>query len=109
MSAAFYVELEFQRTGYVVYRLYRAAHGTIPNTTTRANVSYVQFNADRAQLTDGAELQQTTINLTNAFVQRPEFFQVYPISMSNAQFVNKLFDKHSFYHSRRNGSSRLTR
>src|SRR6185503_2613245 len=52
-----------------------------------------QFNNDRAQLTEGAELQQTTINLTNAFVQRPEFFQVYPISMSNGQFVNKLFDK----------------
>ena len=92
VSAAFYVELEFQRTGYVVYRLYRAAHGTFPNTTTRANVSYAQFNADRGQLTEGAQLQQSTISLANAFVGRPEFLQAYPNSLSNAQFVNKLFD-----------------
>ena len=92
VSAAFFVELEFQRTGYVVYRLYRAAHGTTPNTTTRANVSYAQFNSDRAQLDEGAGLPQSTMNLANAFVQRPEFLQAYPVSLSNAQFVNKLFD-----------------
>ena len=34
----------------------------------------------------------STINLANAFVARPEFLQAYPNTLSNAQFVNKLFD-----------------
>ena len=92
VSAAYFVELEFQRTGYVVYRLYRAAHGTMPNTATRANVSYAQFNSDRGQLLEGAGLGQSTINLANAFVERPEFLQAYPNNLTNAQFVNQLFD-----------------
>lgn len=94
VSAAFFIELEFQQTGYVVYRFYRAAYGTRVNAPTRANVTFQQFIADRAQLVGGAGLPQNTINLANNFVTRPEFKAVYPDdgSMTNAQFVNKLFD-----------------
>jgi hypothetical protein len=94
VSAAFFIELEFQETGYVVYRFYRAAYGTLANAPTRANVTFQQFIADRAQLVGGAGLPQNTINLANNFVARPEFKAVYPDdgSMTNAQFVNKLFD-----------------
>lgn len=92
VSAAFFIELEFQQTGYVVYRLYRAAYGTRPGAPTRANISFAQFLPDRAQLVGGAGLAQNTINLANAFVARPEFKTAYPDTWTNAQFVNQLFD-----------------
>ena len=42
VSGAFFVELEFQRTGSVVYRIHKASYGTRP--------SYGQFMPDRSQL-----------------------------------------------------------
>ena len=92
VSAAFFVELEFQRTGYVVYRLHRAAFGTWPGAPTRANLTYTQFTADRALLPEGSNIAQTTINFANGFVSRPEFLNFFPANQTNAQFVNKLFD-----------------
>jgi photosystem II stability/assembly factor-like uncharacterized protein len=93
VSAAYFVENEFQRTGYVVYRMHRASFGTWPGGPQRANLSYAQFMADRSFLTDGPGLPQSTIDFANAFVQRPEFITAYPTSnFTNAQFVNKLFD-----------------
>ena len=92
VSAAFFVELEFQRTGYVVYRMHRAAFGTLPNTTTRANITFAQFIADRALLPEGSDIAQTTINFANTFVQRTGFLAEYPARLSNAQFVSQLFD-----------------
>lgn len=93
VSAAFFIELEFQETGFVVYRLHRAAFGTrqMPDQT-RANVSYAQFMADRAQLTGGPALPASTADFAARFVQRPAFLAVYPATQPNAQFVNTLFD-----------------
>ncbi|HZE69176.1 MAG TPA: FG-GAP-like repeat-containing protein, partial [Pyrinomonadaceae bacterium] len=92
VSAAFFIELEFQETGYVVYRFHRAAFGTWPNTSTRVNMTFAQFMADRGQLVAGSGLPQSTESFANGFVQRTEFLQTYPVSQSNAQFVNQLFD-----------------
>jgi hypothetical protein len=92
VSAAFFVELEFQRTGSVVYRMHRAAFGTLPNTTTRANITFLQFIADRALLPENSDIAQITISFANTFVQRSGFLIAYPASLTNAQFVNKLFD-----------------
>jgi hypothetical protein len=84
VSGAFFAELEFQRTGSVVYRLFKAAYGEHP--------LYAQFMPDRTQLVDGPQLPATTLSYANRFVQRPEFKAAYPDSMTAAQFVNKLFD-----------------
>ncbi len=92
VSAAFFIELEFQRTGYVVYRMHRAAFGTWPGAPTRANLTYTQFTADRALLPEGSDIAQTTITFANGFVSRPEFFNVFPATQTNAEFVNELFD-----------------
>jgi hypothetical protein len=92
ISGAFFVEQEFQRTGYVVYRMHRAAFGTWPNTSTRANLTAAQFFADRPLLPEGADVAQSTANFANTFVQRLAFLQVYQTSLTNAEFVNKLFD-----------------
>jgi hypothetical protein len=93
VSAAFFIELEFQQTGYVVYRMYRAGYGTIPNAPSRASLTYSQFIADRAQLVGGAGLPQSTIAFANTFVTRPEFKQAYQDSLPAATFVNQLFDR----------------
>ena len=84
VSAAYFVENEFQQTGYVVYRLHRAALGLIPD--------YTHFMVERNSLTAGPQLQQSTLDYTNQFVERGIFKQFYPDSMTPAQYVNKLFD-----------------
>jgi hypothetical protein len=110
VSGAFFMELEFQETGYVVYRLHRAAHGLISTCfgpeealcsdtclapcepRSRAKVVHSQFVMDRAQLVGGPDVVQNAMNFANSFVQRPEFNQAYPDAMTPSDFVNKLFD-----------------
>ncbi|MGA9994224.1 MAG: DUF4214 domain-containing protein [Pyrinomonadaceae bacterium] len=84
ISAAFFVELEFQQTGYVVYRLNRAALGLIPD--------YTHFMMDRNRLVGGPQLDHSTQDFANAFVESGIFKQFYPDSMTPEQFVGKLFD-----------------
>jgi hypothetical protein len=84
VSAAFFVEQEFQQTGSFVYRLYKGALGRLPD--------YAEFSTDRGKVIGGPDLSANKTALLNEFVQRPEFKQFYPDSMTNAQFVNKLFD-----------------
>ncbi len=93
VSAAFFVELEFQETGYVVYRFYRAAFGSMaaPNQT-RANLVFDEFTRDRSQIIAGPMLEQSTREFADRFIQREQFTAAYPLTMTNAQFVNKLFD-----------------
>jgi hypothetical protein len=92
VSAAYFVELEFQQTGYVVYRIYRAALGPSPSSPNRANISYQQFMPDRSQLVAGPQLPQSTLDFANRFVQRAEFLSKYRNNGTNSQFVNALFD-----------------
>ena len=84
VSAAFFVEQEFQQTGSVVYRLNKAALGLIP--------SYGHFMQDRNRLIGGPQLPQSTLDFATAFVMAGAFTQFYPNSLSAAEFVNKLFD-----------------
>ena len=96
VSAAFFIELEFQQTGSVVYRFYRASFGTRPAPDqTRANVTYEQFMNDRPQIIGGPQLEASTMAFANQFVQRSAFLARYPASQTNAQFVNALFDSAS--------------
>jgi hypothetical protein len=93
VSAAFFIELEFQQTGSVVYRLYRAAYGTMASPDrTRANILYAQFMPDRSQLVGGTQLQESTADFASRFVQRAAFKQAYPDTMSNTDYVNRLYD-----------------
>ena len=93
VSAAFYVELEFQQTGFVIYRLNRAAFGLrAAPAQTRALVPYEQFMRDRAQLIGGAQLPASTQAFVDRFVLRREFLAKYPATLTNAQYVNTLFD-----------------
>jgi hypothetical protein len=84
VSAAFFIENEFQQTGSFVYGLYRGGLGRQPN--------YAEFTVDRSKVVAGANLETSKNLLANDFVQRSEFEQLYPDSMDNIQFVNKLFN-----------------
>jgi hypothetical protein len=83
-SAAFMIETEFQQTGYFVYRLYNSSFGRRP--------TYSEFNVDRKKVIGGPQLNASKTALVNTFVQRDQFKAVYPDSLSNLDFVNKLFD-----------------
>jgi YVTN family beta-propeller protein len=90
VSAAFFIELEFQETGYVVYRMYRGAYGSRAAAPARADVNFAQFIADRSLIVGGSGLPQSTIDYANTFVARPEFTQKYPAGAADA-FVNNLY------------------
>ncbi|HXD31378.1 MAG TPA: VCBS repeat-containing protein [Pyrinomonadaceae bacterium] len=83
-SAAFLVESEFQQSGYFVYRLFNASFGRRP--------TYSEFTIDRAKVVGGPNLSANKITLVNNFVQRDQFKTVYPDSLTNTEFVNRLFD-----------------
>jgi hypothetical protein len=85
VSAAFFIELEFQETGYYVYRFYKASFGRQPN--------YTEFTADRGlYCEDCSTLEESKQYFADGWVQRSAFVAAYPNTMGNTEFVNKLFD-----------------
>src|SRR5207245_7255589 len=107
-SAAFYLSIEFQQTGYLVERLYRAAYGDAIGTSTnptphQLQVPIVRFNEfllDTQQIGQGvvvgqigweAVLENNKQAFTLESVQRSRFTSAYSTSMTPAQFVNQLF------------------
>jgi hypothetical protein len=84
VSAAFFIEQEFQDTGSFVYRFYRASYGHRP--------AYAEFLSDRSKVVGGSNLEANKQAFANEWVGRTAFQQVYPTTMTTPQFVNKLFD-----------------
>jgi hypothetical protein len=84
VSAAFFDAKEFQLTGSFVYGLYKGSLGRNPRFT--------EFMPDRSRITVGDTLDSSKQALADDWVSRAEFKAQYPASMSNADFVNKLFD-----------------
>jgi hypothetical protein len=82
VSAAFFIEQEFQRTGSFVYRLYQGG--------LARHSSYQEFNNDRAQVVEGSNLEATKQALALAFVQRTEFVQKYVGQTTAEPFVDAL-------------------
>ena len=82
VSAAFFIEQEFQQTGAYVYRVYKAALNQRPN--------YAQFMPDRSQVIAGPLLDQSKTDFANVFVQRSAFTAQYPNTLTPAQYVDAL-------------------
>jgi hypothetical protein len=82
VSAAFFVELEFQRTGSFVYRLYKGGLARRPK--------FQEFNIDRAQIVEGPNLETDKQALALAIVQRPEFVEKYAAHTTGPAFVDAL-------------------
>jgi hypothetical protein len=85
VAAAFFLENEFQQTGSLIYRIYKASLGKQP--------TFAEFSRDRSKLIGGATLEERQRTFAEELVQAPDFKQIYPDSMVATQFVNKLFDR----------------
>ena len=82
VSAAFFIEQEYQQTGSFVYRLYKGALGR--------RVPYDEFNFDRQKVIAGSSLDQSKSALAYSFVQSWEFMQRYASATTAESFVNAL-------------------
>jgi hypothetical protein len=108
VSAAFFLSIEFQETGYLVYRVYKSAYGdsTSPNVSSTVPVVRLnEFLGDSQQIGQGIVVgqgnwQQLLENNKNAFVleyvQRQRFIDACPLSMTPQQFVDKLNENAGF-------------
>jgi len=98
VSAAFFLSIEFQQTGYEMYRMYKAAYGDLPGAA--APVRFSEFMTDTPPIAQGVvvnqagwqqTLESNTQRFATEFVQRARFTSAYLTTMTPAQFVDKLF------------------
>jgi hypothetical protein len=98
VSAAFFLSIEFQETGYLVYRFYKSAYGNLPGTPVPLRLD--EFLPDTQQIgkdvvigQPGAEQQLEANKVAYAldFVSRSRFTSAYPTTLTPAQFVDALF------------------
>jgi photosystem II stability/assembly factor-like uncharacterized protein len=98
VSGAFFLSIEFQQTGYLVYRLYKTSYGNLPDAPVPVTLN--EFLPDTKELGQGVVVNQTgweqslennKQKFTADFVQRTRFTSAYPTSLTPAEFVDKLF------------------
>ena len=102
VSAAFFLSIEFQNTGYLVYRFYKTAYGDGISPGVAGTVPIIrleEFLPDTQQIGQGvvvnvgdwqARLEANKTAFAREFVQRSRFTDAYPAGMSPAAFVDKL-------------------
>ncbi len=108
VSAAFFLSIEFQQTGYLVERLYKAAYGSANGNSTFGGAHQVsvpivrvnEFLPDTQEIGLGVivgqgnwqqQLDNNKAAFTLEFVQRSRFTSAYPTSLTPTQLVNTLF------------------
>jgi hypothetical protein len=91
VSAAFFLSIESQRTGFYVYRMHKAATGQMPRMA--------EFFADTRRTAEGvvvgrpnweALVEENQRRFAEEFVARPEFEERYPETLTPAQYVDAL-------------------
>ncbi|HEX6285078.1 MAG TPA: Calx-beta domain-containing protein [Pyrinomonadaceae bacterium] len=100
VSAAFFLSIEFQETGYLVYRFYKSSFGNLTNPPgAPVPIRFLDFLRDTQQIGKSVQvgaagweavLEANKVAYAADFVQRPEFKNAYPDSMTADQFVTKL-------------------
>ncbi len=97
VSAAFFLSIEFQETGYFAYRIHKAAYGNMPSAPVP--LSRTDFLPDSRQIGQGVEvgnpgwealLATNKENFVTDFVSRSRFVTAFPTTLSAAQFVDTL-------------------
>ena len=108
VSAAFFLSIEFQETGYLVERLYKVAYGDATGTsnlgpTHQLTVPIVRLNEflpDSQEIGRGVVvgqpgweqvLENNKVAFTNRFVQGSRFSTSYSALLTPAEFVDQLF------------------
>jgi hypothetical protein len=96
-SAAFFLSIEFQETGYLVHRVYKVAFGNLPGKPVP--LTRQQFLPDLQQIGLGvvvgqgnwqAVLENNKRNYLDQFVQQAGFVARYPANTPPGQFVDAL-------------------
>jgi hypothetical protein len=91
VSAAYFVSVEFQQTGFLVYKLYKASLNRFPKLN--------EFLPDTQAIGSGVivgqtgyeqKLEQNKQTFVGAFVNRSAFKTAYPDSLTAVQFVDQL-------------------
>lgn len=99
VSAAFFLSIEFQRSGVFVYLTHKAAVGTNYPGPAPVPVLYSRFEHDAQTLQRDLIFGQPNFELTLErnkqmfladFVGRPQFEVAYPVSLTPTQFVDAL-------------------
>ncbi|HEX8148655.1 MAG TPA: NF038122 family metalloprotease [Pyrinomonadaceae bacterium] len=97
-SAAFFLSIEFQETGFLVHRMYRAAYG-FPSALTFPPVRFQEFMTDTQEIGRGvvvgaadwqARLEANKRAFALAFVRRARFLSMFPQELTPGQFVDRL-------------------
>jgi len=90
VSASFFLSIEFQETGFLVYRFYQASFGRMPLLN--------EFLADKQVMSQGVvvnspgweqQLENNKVAFANFWTDRPDFRGLYA-DKTNAQYVNTL-------------------
>jgi hypothetical protein len=101
-SAAFFLSVEFQETGYLAYRTHKAAYGDATSPGVAGTVPVVRFDEflhDTRRIGEGVVVnvgewkRQLDANKDAYFIeftQRPRFLSEYPLSLPPGEYVNKL-------------------
>ena len=106
VSAAFFLSIEFQESGYLLYRLNKVAYRQVGGVFEGGVVTFPpvpitlrEFTVDRPRISNGIVVgapnwQQDLANNKRAFVlefvQRPTFLTLYPDSLTAQEFVTRL-------------------
>ncbi|PYS68134.1 MAG: hypothetical protein DMF69_21055 [Acidobacteria bacterium] len=107
VSAAFYLSIEFQETGFLVERIYKSAYGDGIGTSTwggshQLPVPIVRFNeflSDTRRIGEGVIvgatgweqlLESKKQSFLTEFVQRARLTTAFPTTLTPAQFVDQL-------------------
>ncbi|MGH9871412.1 MAG: DUF4214 domain-containing protein [Pyrinomonadaceae bacterium] len=98
VSAAFFLSIEFQETGYLVYRMYKSSYGNLAGAPVPITLS--EFLPDTREIGQGVivnqpgweqVLENNKQAFTSEFVQRSRFTSAFPTSLTPAAFVDALF------------------
>jgi hypothetical protein len=101
VSAAFFLSIEFQNTGYFAFRFYRASF-TDNAQRPRGVPRYLEFLRDEQKLQNGvivgqpnwdAVLEQNKQGFALDWVDRADFIAEYPTTMTRDEYIDKLFTR----------------
>lgn len=107
VSAAFFLSIEFQQTGYLVEQIYKTSYGDANGNSTIGGshqlaapiVRFPEFLTDAQEIGQGVivgqngwenMLENNKQTFANEFVQRSRFTAALPTSMTPTAFVDKL-------------------
>jgi hypothetical protein len=101
VSAAFFLSIEFQNTGYFAFRFYRA---TFVDSVQRPRglPRYLEFLRDEQKLQNGvvvgqanweAFLEQNKQGFALDWVDRADFITEYPTTMTRDEYIDRLFSR----------------